>query len=202
MKILYRAALGMSSLNPDEKATRSEVITTSMQASGNFPDSIMTISYAALAQLKINVHNAVVAVGNGTGTAAQVHEEERLLVNAFNFVRSIVEKTANESANPQAIIESASMTVILNPGASSVTELTLIPMGNGIIQVSVPRNTGEKAFVFYSSTDNINWVDFAMSTSATVELTNQTPGAILHFRFISIGKTKGVMSLSKSTPVL
>jgi len=202
MKIIYRAALGMSSLNPDQKATRSEVITTSMQASGNFPDSIMTIPYSALAQLKINVHNAVVALGNGTGTTGQVQEEERVLVNAFNFVRSIVEKTANDSASPVAIIESAGMTVVTGSGNTSVTELTLTPMGNGVIQACVPRNTGEKAFAFYFSTDNINWVEFAMSTSATVELINQTPGAILYFRYVPIGKTKGVFSPSKSTVVL
>ena len=201
MKIIYSAALGMSSLSPDEKATRSEVIATSMQGSGNFPDSIMIITYIALAQLKLNLHNAVVAVGNGTGTTGQVTEAERLLVNAFNFVRSIVEKVANESEDPKAVIESSGMTVVTNSGNTAVTELTLFAIGNGVIQACVPRNPGEVAFVFYFGTDGINWVEFAMSKLATVELVNQTPGAILYFRYVAISKTKGVFSPAKSTVV-
>src|ERR1035437_1908484 len=137
MKIIYRAALGLSGLNPDQKATRTEVMKTDMQASGNFPDSIMTISYSRLDELRVNVHNAVIAVGTGMGTAAQVKDEVRLLVSAFNFVRSLVEKTANESADPQAVIESAGMTVITTLGNTAVTEITLSAMGGGTIQVCV-----------------------------------------------------------------
>ena len=203
MKIIYSAALGLSGLNPDAKVTRAEVIKTSMQTSGNFPASSMPVTYAMLGTLITNLHNAIVTAASGiTGSTSQMHEEERLLVSAFNFVRAFVEQIANASPNPTAIIQSASMTVFTNSGNTAVTELTLAAKGNGVIQACVPRNPGEKAFAFYFSTDDITWVEFAISKLATVELANQNPGATLHFRFAAIGKSKGAFSQPKSIMVV
>jgi hypothetical protein len=131
-----------------------------------------------------------------------MHEEERLLVSALNFVRAFVEQTANAALNPHAIIESAAMTVFTRSGNTAVAELTLTAIGGGVIQVCVPRGTGEAAFVYQSSTDNINWVEFIASKLATVDLLNQTPGATLNFRYAAIGKSKGAFSLSKSIMVV
>lgn len=84
----------------------------------------------------------------------------------------------------------------------SVTELNLTAIGNGTIQICVPRGMGEAAFSFYSSTDGIAWAEFALSKLATVELTNQTPGTTMYFRYAAIGKSKGAFSQSKSVIVV
>ena len=199
MKLTYHAALNLSGLNPDKKATQAEVILTAMKASGNFPNAKMQLSYKALYKLITNLHDAIITAAKGVaGSADKMHEQERILVNAFNFVCSLVEKIANENADPIAIIESAKMTVYTTSGNTAVTGLTLTSTGNGTIKISVPREKGEAAFAYYFSTDKINWVDFEMSKLATVMLTNQTPGATLYFRFVAIGKKRGAFSEAKS----
>ncbi len=201
MKITYRAVLGLSGLNPDGKVTRAEVILAAMQASGNFPANLMPVTYAMLAVLIANLHNSILTAASGAaGSADQMHEQERLLVSAFNFVRAFVEETAN--ANPAAIIQSASMTVYTSGGNTAVTEQTLTAMGNGVIQVCVPRHIGEAAFEYQYSTDGITWIEFVSSKLATVELTNQTPGVTLYFKFAPISKAKGPFSQAKSIMVV
>jgi hypothetical protein len=203
MKVMYRAKLGLSSLNPDAKVTRADVINTTMQASGNFPAADMPIAYTQLDTLKTNLHTAIVTAASGApGSAGDMHEQERLLVTAYNFVRAFVEKKANASTDPTAMIESAAMTVYSASGNTAVTELTLTAMGNGTIQVCVPRAKGEAAFVYQYSTDGQNWQEFVVSKLATVELTNQTPGATLYFRFAAINLTKGPFSQAKSIMVV
>jgi hypothetical protein len=203
MKIIYKAALGLSTLNPDGKVTRAEVISAAMLASGNFPAATMPISYVVLGNLKTNLHTAIVAAANGVpGSTSHMHEQERILISAFNMVRAFVEQAANNNADPKTIIESAGMTVISTSGNTPVTELTLTPKGNGVIQINVPRNSGEAAFVYQYSTDAVTWTEFAMSKLATVELQNQNPASILNIRFAAIGKTKGAFSQPKSVIVL
>lgn len=203
MKIIYKAALGLNGLNPGNKVTRAEVIMNAMQASGNFPASTMPISYTMLDTLKNNLHSAIITAGIGaTGSTSKMHEQESLLVNAFNFVKAFVEQVANETVNPDAIIESAAMTVFSTSGHTPVKILTLTAIGNGTVKVYVPRGKGEAAFVFQSSIDGINWLEFASSKLATTELKNQTPGTTLYFRFAAIGNSKGTFSQAKSTIVL
>jgi hypothetical protein len=200
---VFKAALGLRALNPDAKVTRVAFMSTSMQASGNFPAAIMPVSYGTQATLKTNLDNAVVAAGSGApGSVSHMHEQERLLISAWNFIKAHVENVANASADPKTVIESAGMTVVVNPGSSPVTELTLTATGNGTVSVSVPRNTGEAAFEFQYSTDGTVFTEFASSKLATVELKNQTPGATIYFRFAAIGKSKGGYSQAKSVIVL
>lgn len=203
MKTMFRAALGLANLNPDGKVTRADVIINSMQASGNFPAATMPVSYTALGTLKNNLHAAIVATGNGTpGSTSHMHEQERILVSALNFIRAYVEQVANANVDPATIIESAGMTVYASSGNTPVTELTLIAKGNGTVQICVPRNKGEVAFIYQSSTDAVTWEEFTVSKLATVELQNQTLASTLHFRFAAIAKTKGAFSQAKSVIVV
>lgn len=76
-------------------------------------------------------------------------------------------------------------------------------MGNGELQISVPRSAGEAAFVYqYSDDGGTTWQEFVSSKLATVTLKNQIPASTLHFRFAPIAKTKGAFSQSKSAIVL
>ena len=203
MKIIYSAKLGLSGLNPDGKVTRAEVILSAMQSRGNFPESAMPDTYAMLSTLITNLHDAIITAASGiTGSTSQMHEEERLLVSAFNFVRSFVEQAANIAVNPEAIIQSAGMTVYTRSGNTAVSELTLTATGNGIVQVCVPRGAGQVAFVFQSGTDGLTWADMVISKLATVELANQAPGATLYFRYAAIGKSRGLFSQAKSVMVV
>jgi hypothetical protein len=99
---------------------------------------------------------------------------------------------------PSAIITAAGLQVSVNGGNNGVSELTLNAIGNGKLQVSVPRQTSEKAFTFESSTDGTTWVEFASSTVTKVTLANQTPGATVYIRYYAINKTgKTAYSQSK-----
>lgn len=205
MTAFIKATLGLASLSPADKVTKGQSIKDSMQSSGNFPASSMPITYPNLQTFITNLHNSIIAAANGTPTdTAFMHEQERLLVSALNFIKSHVEYVANSnSTNTISIITSAGMQVASYAGQSGVTELTLEALGNGKIKIRIPRQTGEKAFIFESSTDNITWVEVLYSSSTTVTLSNQTPVTIIYVRYSAINKTgKGASSQSKSVVVL
>ena len=202
---LLKAILGFSKLSPADKAIKAQNIKDSMQSSGNFLASNMPITYLILQTLITNLHNAIIAATNGTPTdTAYMHEQERMLVNAFNLIKSHVEMVANNnSANAVSIITSAGMQVATLGGSNAVSELTLEAIGNGKIKIRIPRQTGEKAFIFESSTDNITWVEVLFSSVTTVTLSNQTPVATLYIRYSAISKTgKSISSQIKSVVVL
>lgn len=190
MKTRVRVAMKLNSLSAEGKVIKSQSIKDAMQSSGNFAASTMPISYPALQTLITNLHGAVVAADNGTTTdTSHMHEQERILISAFNFIKAYVEMVANNNVDPTTIIISAGMQVAINGGQNAVTELTLDATGNGTLQVRVPRLSDEKAFVFESSTDGTTWLEFASSTITKAELKQQTPGALIYVRYLAISKT-------------
>jgi hypothetical protein len=202
---LLKAILGLSKLSPADKVIKAQNIKDSMQSSGNFLASNMPITYLILQTLITDLHNAIIAAANGTPTdTAYMHEQERMLVNAFNLIKSHVEMVANNnSANAASIITSAGMQVATLGGSNAVSELTLEALGNGKIKIRIPRQTGEKAFIFESSSDNITWTDVLFSSATTVTLPNLTPVSTIYIRYSAISKTgKGASSQSKSVVVL
>ena len=202
---LLKAILGLSKLSPADKVIKAQNIKDSMQSSGNFLASNMPITYLILQTLITDLHNAIIAAANGTPTdTAYMHEQERMLVNAFNLIKSHVEMVANNnSANATSIITSAGMQVATLGGSNAVSELTLEALGNGKIKIRIPRQTGEKAFIFESSTDTITWTEVLFSSATTVTLSNQTPVTTIYIRYSAISKTgKGASSQSKSVVVL
>ncbi len=202
---LLKAILGLSKLSPADKVIKAQNIKDSMQSSGNFLASNMPITYLILQTLITDLHNAIIAAANGTPTdTAYMHEQERMLVNAFNLIKSHVEMVANNnSANAASIITSAGMQVATLGGSNAVSELTLEALGNGKIKIRVPRQTGEKAFIFESSTDNITWTEVLFSSNTTITLSSQIPVSTIYIRYSAISKTgKGASSQSKSVVVL
>ena len=204
MNTRLKAALKMSSLSPESKVTKAQFIIASMQASNYFPAAGLPFPYASATTAINNLNAAILTAATGTiGTLSNMHEKERLLTSIFNIYRSYVEMIANNSADPKTMIEAAGMTATNTGGNTPVSELTLTPLGNGVIAIAVPRQAGEAAFIYqYSSDAGITWQDFMYSKIASVQLANQTPGANLHFRFAAISKTKGAFSNAKSTFVL
>ncbi len=200
-----KALLGLSTLSAVDKVTKAQNIKDSMQSSGKFLATNMPITYASIQLLITNLHNANIAAVNGNASdRALVHEHERFLVSAFNFIKAHVEMVANTNpATAESIITAAGLQVSTTGGGSGVTELTLVAIGNGKVQVRVPRQTGEKAFVFESSTDNTTWVEFASSSDTKVTLTGQTPASTIFVRHYAISKTgKSAYSQGKSIIVL
>ena len=205
MTPFIKAVLGLTNLSPADKVTLSQSIKDSMQSSGNFPASSMPISYPTLQSCITNLHQAVVAAANGTPTdTAFMHEQERLLVSSFNFIKAHVEYMANiNNTNASSIITSAGMQIASSGGKNAVTDLTLEAIGNGKLQIRVPRQTNEKAFVFESSTDGVTWVEFASNSLTKITLPNQTPGSTVFIRFSAISKTgKSAYSQAKSAIIL
>ena len=205
MNTKLKAALKMSTLTPDGKVTKAQFIIASMQAAPTyFPAASLPFPYASATTAINNLNAATLAAESGAaGTVSNMHEKERILVSILTIYRAYVEMVANNSADPKTIIEAAGMNPITQSGSLPVSELTVTASGNGVITISVPRQAGEVAFIYqYSSDAGLNWQDFMFSKIASVQLTNQTPGANLHFRFAAIGKTRGAFSQVKSTFVL
>jgi hypothetical protein len=203
---LVKAILGFSKLSPSDKVVKAQNIKDSMQSSGNFLASNMPITYLILQSLITNLHNAIVAATNGTPTdTAYMHEQERMLVNAFNLIKSHVEMVANNNgaANAASIITSAGLQVAIPGGANGVSELTLEATGNGKIKIRMPRQTGEKAFIIESSADGVTWAEVLYTSNTSVTLANQTPVSTIYVRYSSISKTgKGAYSQAKTVVVL
>jgi hypothetical protein len=202
---LLKAILGLSKLSPSDKVVKAQSIKDSMQSSGNFLASNMPITYLILQNLITNLHNAIVAATNSTPTdTAYMHEQERMLVNAFNLIKSHVEMVANNnSANAASIITSAGLQVAIPGGANGVSELTLEAIGNGKIKIRMPRQTGEKAFIIESSADGITWAEVLYTSNTSVTLANQIPVSTIYVRYSSISKTgKGAYSQAKTVVVL
>ena len=205
MTPFIKAVLGLNNLSPADKVTKGQSIKDNMQSSGNFPASNMPVTYPNFQTFITNLHNSIIVAANGTPTdTAVMHEQERLLVSALNFIKSHVEYVASSnSANATSIITSAGMQVASYAGQSGVTELTLEAIGNGKIKIRIPRQTGEKAFIFESSTNNITWNEVLFSSNTTVTLSSQTPVTTVYIRYSAISKTgKGAVSQAKSVVVL
>lgn len=200
-----KSVLGLSALSPADKVIKTQNIKDSMQSSGNFPASNMPITYPAIQTLITNLHNAIVAASNGLPTdTAYMHEQEHLVQSAYNFIKAHIEFVANANAsNVDSIITSAGLQVATLGGQSGVTELTVDALGNGLLQVRVPRQTGEKAFVFESSADGHTWVEFACNSLTKVTLPNQVLGSTVNIRYAAISKTgKGAYSQAISVIVV
>ena len=205
MATKLKAALKMSTLSPDGKVTLGQNITNSIVASPTyFPTASLPVPIASMTACVTNLHNAIIATGSGSaGSISNMHEKERILVSVFNVVRSYVDMQANNTADPQTVIEAAGMVAVANGGGTSVTELTITALGNGELQISVPRAKGESAFIYqYSGDGGTTWQEFECSKLATVSLKNQTPASTLLFRYAAIGKSKGAFSQTKSAIVL
>ena len=200
MTPFMKIALGLTSLSPADKVIKAQSIKDSMQASGNFPASSMPITYPNFQIYITNLHNAIIAAANGTPTdTALMHEHERILISALNFIKSHVEFVANgNSTNVASIIASAGMQVAGIGGNNAVSELTLEALGNGQIKIRIPRQPGEKAFIIESSTDSVTWSEVLFTSNTTITLSNQTPVTTVYIRYSAISKTgKGSVSQSK-----
>ena len=205
MNAKFKAALRMSALTPEGKVTKAETIVSFIQRNTNyFPTANLPIPLASVSTAITTLHTALLAVGTGTpGALSNMHEKDRIVVSFFNLLRAYVEMVANNTPDPKTVIEAAGMEVQKTGGQTLVSELTLTALGNGIMQVSVPRNVGEVSFIYQYSTDSgTTWLELAYSKLATVSLSGQIPATVLHFRFAPVSKVKGAFSQAKSAIVL
>jgi hypothetical protein len=199
-----RAAHKLSKLDPEGKVTRARAIVSNIKASPYF-DLTKTPIPLDSADLSLNdLSNAITAAENkAPGSVSHMHEMERVVLSVFNLIKSYVEVAANASTDPKSVIESAGLIAIARSNNGPVTDLTVTALGNGVVEIEVPRAKGEAAFIYqYSADGGVTWVEFEHSKLATVQLTRQTPASTLLFRFAAIGKTKGSFSQAKSAIVL
>lgn len=204
MKIKYKAALGMSKLNPDGVVTKGKNNLLLMNTAPAFVGKAWPIPLATTDAALNDLHSSILLAANGTpGSVSNMHEKQRIVVSLFNVYKPFVEMVANNTVDPKTVIESAGMTAVVYGGSSPVTDLTLTAVGNGTVEISVPRQTGESAFIYqYSSDGGSTWQDVECSKLATIQHKNQTPASTLQYRFAAIGKTKGAFSQPKSVIVL
>ena len=73
-------------------------------------------------------------------------------------------------------------------GTNGVSELTIDTLGNGVVHV--PRQSGEKEFVYeYSNNDANTWNNLTSLNLTKLSLANQTPSATIYVRYYGISKT-------------
>ncbi|MCD6066183.1 MAG: hypothetical protein K0S33_1009 [Bacteroidetes bacterium] len=199
-----KCALKLSGLTPESKVTRTQGIKNDMMGSGYFPNSQLPIGYTGMQTLIDNMQNAIIASNSGTSASiAYMHEQERILVTAFNLVKAHVEFIANTSPNPETIITAAGFTVSQSGGASPVTELTLTATGNSEVVVKVPRHTDEKAFVYEKSTDGETFTKVIATSLSSISITGHAPGSTIYVRYYAIGKNgESPVSAIKSVMVI
>jgi hypothetical protein len=200
-----RAVLGISGLTPEAKVTRAQSIVNAMQASGNFANNSLPVSYTNMQAAIDNLSAAIVAANSISASSADtsfMHEQERLLVGIFNVLRSHIEYIANQTADPGTMITSAGMTASASGGLNAVSELTLDAAGAGKITVRIPRGDGEKAFVFETSTDGNTWTRARSTTLTKIVLEGFASASTIHVRYFGISKEgDGEMSQPKSVIV-
>jgi hypothetical protein len=201
-----KAIIGLSNLTPDAKVTKAQNIVDTMQASGNFPNAKLPMPYAALQLLITNLHNSILVAGNGTASdISTMHENEKILVMAFNIVKAHVEFVSNAQLNADAYLLSSGMSLAANSGQNAVTNLTLEATGAGAITIRVPRNASEQAFCFEYALDTTpnNWLTAGYSSLTKFVFKNQTPATKLWIRYAAISKTgMGTFSDAKQIIVL
>ena len=204
MKTRVKIALKLTSLSPAGKVIKAQSIKDAMYNSGSFPAAGMPMPYGTIQNYIDDLQNAVVAADNGTTTDTSImHEKESVLVSCFNFLKFYVEMKANATVNPGSFIAAAGMQVAVNGGQNAVSDLTLDALGNGTLQIRIPRLANEKAFVFETSTDNITWAEATSTTLTKTELKSLTPGTTVYVRYYAITKTgKGAYSAAKNAIIV
>ena len=177
-----------------------------MQSSGNFPDANLPINYANLQALVSNLHQAIVQAENGNAAStSRMHEEERKLLMGFNLIKMHVELVSNATTDPESVILSSGMSVAPNSGANTVTDLSLEALGEGVIQIKVPRQDADKAFWFQYAlaSDPGNWQTIGFNSLSKVRYNGQVPGTSILVRYAPIGKDGlGTFSNAKQIMVM
>lgn len=204
MNMKYKAALNFSKLSPDGIVTKGKSNIALMQTATAFTGTTWPVPLASVNTALDNLHNSILAAATGApGTISNMHEKQRIVISLFNVFKPYVELIANNTADPKTVIESVGMSAVTFSGNTAVTELTVTAIGNGTIEISVPRQAGETAFVYqFSSDGGTTWQDVESSKLATIQHTNQTPASTLLYRYAAIGKTKSGFSQAKSAIVL
>lgn len=130
MNTFVKAALNMSSLNPDGKVTIGENIVLQMQASPYFDPASLPLPYLSVSGALAGLHTSIITAGSGApGAISNVHKKEQVVVSIFNLLRAYVEMVANDTSDPKTVIESAGMTVRIGAGGTAVSEPTLTAIG-------------------------------------------------------------------------
>lgn len=204
MKTKAKAVLGFSKLNPEGKVVRSQSIVDEMQGSGNFPDASLPINYASLQGLITNLHTAVISAESGNpASTSRMHEEERKLMMAFNLIKMHVEMVSNATTDPESFILSSGMGVASNSGPNAVSDLSLEALGEGVIQIRVPRHTGDKAFCYQYAlvSDPDNWQNIGFNSLSRIHYSGQVAGTQILVRYAPISK-EGLGAFSSAKQIM
>lgn len=190
MSTFKKAKIGIAFLSPTDKVIKTQLIKEAMQSSDYFPEENMPISYVVIQQLIDNLSHAIsLSKNDDISNSYLVHAHEQLLVSAFSFIKTYVENIANKTVVPMAVIRSAGMQVISVAKSNRVSQLTLKALGNGELQIQVPRSVNEKAFVVEKSLDGTMWIPATVNTSSTIRLNKLPVSTTLHIRYCAISKT-------------
>jgi hypothetical protein len=199
-----KAVLGLNRLNPIQKAIRAQSILDAMQGSGHFPAAQVPLSYSALQLIIDNLKTSIQRAAIGPPAATSyMHDQERLLVNAFNLLKTYVEFVANSQADTISIITSAHMQVAGSGGYTKVSSLTVNALGGGVLEIRMPKENDERIYILEYSNDGETFSKIKSSAYNRILIRGLVYGTTVYFRYYAIYKDgEGPVSEVRSVIVL
>jgi hypothetical protein len=169
--------------------TFADNVVKSLTGNASFPSpspALATVS-AAITDLQ-NAETATLA--RTKGAAAMRNAKRATLVGLLQQLRMYVQSITDENAeNAPAMIQSAGMAVKKAATRKPRVFAALAGAVSGTVKIVAPSAGARSSYDWQYSTDGKTWIDLTSTIQAKTNLTGQTPGTVLEFRYRPVTKT-------------
>jgi len=150
------------------------------------PSPALATVAAAITDLQ-NAETA--ALARSKGAAATRNAKRAVLVSLLQQLRMYVQSIVDPNAeNGPAIIQSAGMAVKKTATRPPRVFAALAGAVSGTVKVVAPSAGARSSYDWQYSTDGKTWIDLTSTIQAKTNLTGQTPGTVLEFRYRPVTK--------------
>jgi len=151
------------------------------------PSPALATVAAAITDLQ-NAETA--ALARSKGAAATRNAKRAVLVSQLQQLRMYVQSIVDPNAeNGPAIIQSAGMAVKKAATRPPRVFAALAGAVSGTVKIVAPSAGARSSYDWQYSTDGKTWTDLTSTIQAKTNLTGQTPGTVLEFRYRPVTKT-------------
>jgi hypothetical protein len=162
---------------------------TRMTGNAYFPSPLPGLA-AVSAAIK-DLQNAETAtLARTKGAAATRNAKRALLIGLLQGLRQYVQTIVDgNEENAPAMIQSSGMAVKKTATRKPRVFAALAGANSGTVKLVAPSAGNRVSYAWQYSTDGKTWIDLAMTLQAKADLTGQTPGTVLQFRYRWATKT-------------
>ena len=164
-------------------------VVTGMTGNASFPTpspALATVA-AAIADLQTAETAALV---RGKGAAATRNSKRAVLITLLQSLRMYVQSIADQNGeNAPSIIKSAGLAVKKTATRKPRVFAALAGAVSGTVKIVAPSAGARSSYDWQYSTDGKTWIDLTSTIQAKTNLTGQTPGTVLEFRYRPVTKT-------------